>query len=62
VLKFSIPTISNTTGENKTNPITRGDATVFVTLRVFGSKAMGEKRLSVPTFPTEAPNYNLLFE
>lgn len=62
VLKFSIPTISNATGKNKTNPIARGDATLFVTLRVFGSKAMGEKRLSVPILPTEAPDYNLLFD
>ena len=62
VLKFTIPTISNSTDKNKTNPIARGDATLFVTLRVFGSKAMGEKRLSVPILPTEAPNYNLLVD
>ena len=62
VLKFSIPTIANTPSVSKGSPIKRGDATLFVTLRVFGSKAMGVKRLVVPPLPTKAPSFNLPFD
>lgn len=62
ILEFSIPTIANNSAVKETKRIYKGDATVFVTLRIFGSKALGEKRLVVPILPKKAPKYNLLFD
>ncbi len=57
ILRFEVPVIQTPKKTDAKEQIYKGKAIFFIALRVYGSSAMGTKRLEFPTLPVQAPLY-----